>query len=58
MDVRIPFQIPAKRRKNTDETRSKKLGLIVFVKHASNHTVDSRKEEIQNRTVFQKEETS
>ncbi|BDZ82938.1 hypothetical protein Lac2_24340 [Claveliimonas bilis] len=46
MDMRIPFQIPAKGMKDTDKTRSKAFSIVIFEEHTGDDAVDSRKEGI------------
>lgn len=46
MNMRIPFQVPAKGMKNTNKTGNKGLGFINLVEHAQNNTADSRKEAV------------
>ena len=44
MDMRVPFQVPAKSVEDTNKTRGKEFGFIVFMKHTQDHTADSREE--------------
>lgn len=57
MNMRIPFEIPAERMQNHNETRSKVFGMIHFRKHMGNNTVDRMKKAVAQRTVIQKEST-
>ena len=34
MDMRVPFEVPAKSVQDTNDPRSEKLGFVVFVEHA------------------------
>lgn len=52
MDMRVPFQIPAKGVEDANKTRGKEFGFIVFMKHTSDNTVDSREEAMQKRAVI------
>lgn len=52
MDMRVPFQVPAKGVEDADKTRSKEFGWIVFMKHTQDHTADSREEAVQKGTVI------
>ncbi len=40
MDMRIPFQIPAKGMEDTDKTGSKAFGPVVFMEHTGDNTVN------------------
>ena len=46
VNVRIPFEIPAKGMKNTDKTRSKEFGFIIFMEHTRDNTVNGREKAI------------
>jgi len=52
MYMRIPFEIPAKGMKNTDESRSKEFRLIHHKKHTKNNITDGMKKAVQKRTVI------
>ena len=43
VNVRIPFEIPAKSMKNHDESRDKVLRLVKLGKHTQNNTGNSMK---------------
>ena len=46
VDMGIPFQVPAKGMKNTDKTRSKEFGFIIFMEHTRDNTVNGREKAI------------
>jgi hypothetical protein len=41
----------------TDEAGSKEIGFIIFMKYTSDNAVDSRKQAVEKRAIFQKERT-
>lgn len=53
VDMRIPFQIPAKGVENHDKAGSEVHGLILFEKHAGNNAVYSMKKAVKERAVIQ-----
>ena len=55
VDMRIPFQIPAKGMKNHDKTGSEIHGHINFKKHSRNNAVYGMKEAVKEGTILQKE---
>ncbi|BDZ75936.1 hypothetical protein Lac1_01190 [Claveliimonas bilis] len=46
MDMRIPFRVPDKGMKNTDKTRSKEFGFVVFMEHTRDNTVNGREKAV------------
>ena len=52
VDVRVPFQIPAKGMEDHDKAWSEVQGFILFRKHPGNDAVYGMKETVQKRTVI------
>ncbi|MDR2024597.1 MAG: hypothetical protein LBQ71_15430 [Hungatella sp.] len=52
VDIRIPFEIPAKGMKDTAEGRSKEFGFVHLEKHTKNNITDRMKEMVQKRAVI------
>ena len=52
MDMRVPFQVPAKSVEDANKTRSKEFGFVVFMKHTQDNTADSREEAVQKGPVL------
>lgn len=52
MDMRIPFEIPAKSMKHHDKTRGKVFMFIYFREHTKDDTGDRIKETIKERTIL------
>ncbi len=46
VDVRVPFQFPAERVEDADETGSEKLRFVVFVEHAQDNALDGWKKAV------------
>ena len=51
MDMRVPFENPAERVKDTNEPGDKVFGLIDVLKHTENHIPDGMKETVEERAV-------
>ena len=52
VDVWVPLKAAAKSMEDTDKTRGKKLGFIIFVEHAEDDASDRRKQAVQKSSVF------
>ena len=52
VNVRIPFEIPAKGMKNHDESRDKVLRLVELGKHTQNNAGNSMKKTMKQGTIF------
>ena len=52
MDMRVPFQVPAKSVEDANKTRSKEFGFVVFMKHTQANPADSREEAVQKGPVL------
>ena len=46
MDMRVPFQVPAKSVEDANKTRSKEFGFIIFMEHTRDNTVNGREKAI------------
>ena len=57
VNVRIPFEIPAKSMKNHNVTRSKILGFIHFKEHAGNNAGNRMKKARKQRSVLKEKIT-
>ena len=55
VDMRIPFEIPAERMENHDETGSVMFGFTEFEKHTGNDTVDCVKKTVEQRAILEEE---
>lgn len=55
MDVRVPFQVPAKGVEDHDKTGSEVHGFVLFKKHAGDNTCDGMEEAVKEGTVIKKE---
>lgn len=55
VNVRIPFEIPAKGMKNHDESRDKVLRLVELGKHTQNNTGNSMKKTMKQGAIFREE---
>ena len=56
VDMRIPFEVPAKRMQDQDIAGSEIFGMVQLEKHAGYDTGDGKKETVQERTILKKEE--
>lgn len=56
VDIRIPFEVPAKRMQDQDIAGSEIFGMVQLEKHAGYDTGDGKKETVQERTILKKEE--
>ena len=54
MDVRIPFEIPAKSTEDHDISRSEIFSMVQVEKHAGYYTGDGMEETVQERTILEK----
>lgn len=57
MDVRIPFQIPAKGMEDADKARSKEFGLVKFKEHAQDDIPDRMEQAVKERVVLKEKDT-
>ena len=57
MDMRVPFQVPAKRMKDTDKAGSEIFRMIEIVKHTQDDISDGMKKAVQKGVVLEKENT-
>lgn len=55
VNVRVPFEIPAKGMQNHEKAGGKIFGLIDFEKHTGDDTVDGMKKAVKECAVFEKE---
>lgn len=55
VDMRVPFQGPAKGMEGADKARDKVFGLIDFIKHVGDNNADSLEKAVKEGAVFQKE---
>lgn len=46
MDMGVPFQVSAKGMKDTDKTRSKEFGFVLFMEHPGDNTVNGREKAV------------
>ena len=57
MNVRVPFEIPAKSMKDTDETRSEVFSFVHIEEHTEDDIPDGLKKDIQARSVIKEKAT-
>ena len=55
VDMRVPFQGPAKGMEDADKARAKVFGLIDFIKHVGDNNADSLEKAVKEGAVFQEE---
>ena len=55
VDMRVPFQGPAKGMEDADKARAKVFGFIELIKHLGHDIADSLEKAVQEGAVFQEE---